>query len=400
MRVDIPSTPEIVRIAAWLLALAWMAKLVETVVGIRRVPNLLAGRDAADGDAALPSVSVIVPARNEAAGIRECLHSLLAQEYSGLRIVAVDDRSTDATGNIMDELAAANPGRLRVIHIEELPEGWLGKPHAMALAARAEIAGEFAPEYLLFTDGDIVFAKDILKRSLAYSVATGADHFVAMPTTIPHTGGEAMLLSFLQVLGLFAVRPWKIADPKARDAIGVGAFNLLRTETYVAIGGFEATRMEVIEDLVLGRRIKQAGLRQRVAYAPGAVSVHWAPGLLGVLHGMTKNLFAVFRFRAELLLAGALGLALFWLTPWVLLVVPGCRLPGALALLSLAGMYLLTGRRSLLSPGWAILSSVATALLIYSMVRSMGVTLRDGGVTWRGTFYSLKTLRERAAESR
>lgn len=385
-------------ILAWLVALPWVGKFVEAAWGLPKVADL--GKAEKDrSPTGSPALTVIVPARNEAAGIAACLESLVRQDYPRLRVIAVDDRSTDATGEIMDEVAAAHQGRLSVIHVRDLPAGWLGKPHAMAVAAQEAMTGDPVPEYLLFTDGDIVFAPEILRRSLAEAVATGADHFVTLPTTITHTAGEAMLLSFLQVLGLFAVRPWRVADAGARDALGVGAFNMIRAKAYAAIGGFEATPMEVLEDLALGRRVKLAGLRQRVAYAPGAVAVHWAPGLVGVLHGMTKNLFAVFRFRPGLLLAGAVGLAVFWIAPWGLLFVPGCRLPAALILLSLAGLYELAGRRSLLPAGWALAAPVAAGLLIYSMLRSMVVTLRDGGVTWRGTFYSLKTLREKAAES-
>ncbi|GAC1414799.1 MAG: glycosyltransferase family 2 protein [Acidobacteriaceae bacterium] len=389
----------VLEILCWLIALPWIAKFAEAAWGLPRVADLLRTEKDRSPEGS-PALTVIVPARNEAGGIAACLESLVRQDYARLRIIAVDDRSTDATGHIMDSIAAANYSRVSVIHIRELPEGWLGKPHAMAVAAQEAMAADEAPEYLLFTDGDIVFAPEILRRSLAEAEATGADHFVTLPTTITHTAGEAMLLSFLQVLGLFAVRPWRVADPGTGDALGVGAFNMIRAEAYQTIGGFEATPMEVLEDLALGRRVKKARLRQRVAYAPGAVAVHWAPGLVGVLHGMTKNLFAVFRFRPELLLAGAAGLTLMWIVPWVFLATPGLRLPGALALLALTGMYVLVSRRSLLSPWWAIAAPVAAGLLIYSMLRSMVVTLRDGGVTWRGTFYPLKALREKAAELR
>lgn len=386
------------RIAAWLIAVPWLARLLESANGLARVPNLLApGYDRAPRNR--PSLTVIVPARNEAAAIGSCLQSLLAQDYfqphdRKLRILAVNDRSTDSTGAIMDALAAAHPDRLQVLHIAALPSGWLGKTHAMASAARFAIA-DHAPDFLLFTDGDILFAPQILRRSLAQAEATRAHHFVTLPTTLTHTPGESMLLTFLQVLGLLAVRPWKADSPGEKDAIGVGAFNLIRTTAYLDLGGFDAMPLEILEDLTLGRRVKAARLRQRVAYAPGAVAVHWAPGLIGVLHGMTKNLFAVFRFRPSLLVAAALGLALFVVAPWILLALPATRTPAALAVASMAGLYILTGRYSLISPAWFVTAPLAAALLIYSMLRSMLITLRDKGVTWRGTFYPLHTLKPR-----
>lgn len=381
----------LVRILPWALAFVWCAKLVETIYGLRRIPDLLLP-DYDRSPNQDPALTVTVPARNEAASLGECLRSLVAQDYPNLRVIAVDDRSTDSTGTIIDELAARSSGRLDPIHITELPPGWLGKNHAMATAAHDAVRR--GAEFLLFTDGDIVFAPTILRRALAYAQESSADHLIVLPTTITHSAGESMLLTCLHVLGLFAVRPWKIADPRAKDAIGVGAFNLIRTDAYLQLGGFDAMPLEVLEDLTLGRRVKLAGMRQRVAYAPGAVALHWAPGLFGVLHGMTKNTFAVFRFRPAMLLAGAIGLAIFWIAPFALLFVPGARLAAAITVLAVFGMYSAISRRSLLCPAWALAAPIAAVLLIYSMLRSMAVTLHRGGITWRGTFYSLQALRE------
>ena len=145
----------------------------------------------------------------------------------------------------------------------------------MALAARHAIALHH-PDYLLFTDADVLFHPDAIRRSLAQAVATHADHFVTFPTPIIKTLGEGMLLGFLQS---WASGPPALAssNPKAiRDSVGIGAFNLLRTPAYQQLGGFDALRMEILEDLTLARRVKLAGLRQRVAFAPGMVTLHWA----------------------------------------------------------------------------------------------------------------------------
>jgi glycosyltransferase involved in cell wall biosynthesis len=378
---------------SWLLPVAWLFKFLETALGLPTVPNLLQSEydRAPAGD---PSLTVIVPARNEAANVGACLESLLAQDYANLRILAVDDRSTDETGAIMEALAAENPARLAVLHIAELPKGWLGKTHAMATAAKEAIA-ENAPAYLLFTDGDIHFAPTILRRALAQVTAQDADHFVVMPTTLARSPGEAMLLSFFQVMSLWGFRPWRAGRPGRRDAIGVGAFNLIRTSAYLQLGGFDAIAMEIVEDLTLGRRVKDAGLRQRVAFAPGAVAVHWASGIFGILHGLTKNLFAVFGFRPERLLTAAAGFGLICLAPFVLLATPGMRAQGALALAAVAGIYFLFRRISRISPWYAVLFPVSAALILYSMLRSMVVTLKNGGVEWRGTFYPLRELRKK-----
>jgi cellulose synthase/poly-beta-1,6-N-acetylglucosamine synthase-like glycosyltransferase len=381
-----------IKILAWLIALLWLWKAISAAYGLRRVPNLNEPpyNQIASGD---PSITVIVPARNEAAKVGACLQSLLDQQQVNLRILAVDDRSTDSTGAIMDALALEQPARLRALHITELPTGWLGKTHAMAFAARHAIALH-NPDYLLFTDADVIFRSDALRLALAHAEATNADHLVVFPTTLVKSIGEGMLLAYLQVMGLWAVRTWQVSNPKAmRDAVGVGAFNLLKTSVYQQLGGFDGLRMEIVEDLSLGRRVKLAGLRQRIATAPGLASLHWASGVFGILNGMTKNLFAIFKFRIALALLSSIWIFLFCVAPTVLLVLRETRVPAAITLIAVTILYMLSSRQSRISPWYATLFPVSAILIIYSLILSMYTTLKDGGVTWRGTFYSLTELR-------
>ena len=378
-------------VQAWVVAVLWAWKAMEAARGLPKVPDLL---DAA-WDASLasgPALTVIVPALNEAENVGACLESLLAQEYETLQILAVDDRSTDGTGAIMDLFAARYPDRMKVLHITDLPAGWLGKTHAMAVAVR-----ECNSEYLLFTDADILFSPDALRRSMAYAVASKADHLVTLPTLLLKRWDEAALLGFFQVCALWASRPWKVSDPKAkRDAVGVGAFNLLRRDAYEKVGGFEALRMEIIEDLGIARRVKNAGLRQRVAFGKGLVSVHWAPGALGVVKILTKNIFSAFRFQIPLLIFACGWLLAFCVLPMVA-VVPGLVLPGILTALAVTSVYAGLGRHSGISAWNAALAPFAALLLIYALLRSMVTTLRQGGVVWRGTFYPLAELKKHIA---
>jgi hypothetical protein len=292
----------------------------------------------------------------------------------------------------MDSFADRYPDRVKVIHVTDLPAGWLGKTHAMALAAR-----ESESAYLLFTDADIVFRPDALRRSMMYAVASEADHLVTLPTLVLKRWDEAALLSFFQVCALWASRPWKVADPSAkRDAVGVGAFNLLRREAYEQVGGFEALRMEIIEDLGIARRVKRAGLRQRVAFGKGLVSVHWAPGALGVVKVLTKNIFSAFQFQIPLLLLACGWLIAFCVLP-VVVIVPGLVLPALLTAVGTTVVYTGLRRHSGISAWNAALAPFAALLLIYALLRSMVATLRQGGVVWRGTFYPLAELRKHVA---
>jgi glycosyltransferase involved in cell wall biosynthesis len=381
-------------VMAWVIALAWITRLAEAVAGFPRLPHIWASEYDTNPEGN-PTVTVVVPARNEAGNIAACIRSLLGQDYAHVHVLAVNDRSTDGTGAVLDQLAAGDSAvRLRVLHVTELPPNWLGKTHAMALAARMAIDAQ-KPDYLLFTDADIQFAPDAVRRSLVAAVRSGADHFITLPTTIAKTAGEAVVLAYLQVIGMWAARTWRVADPKAkRDAIGVGAFNMLRTEVYERMGGFESLRMEVLEDLTLGRLIKRAGFRQRVAVAPGMVSVHWAAGVSGIVRGMTKNFFAVFEYRVPILLFASLATAVLCIGPLVLLAVPGARLPALLAWAAATGLYGVSSRVSRLPMWCAAFLPAGAVVVVYAMIRSTLVTLIRGGVTWRGTFYSLQELRQ------
>lgn len=382
----------LVQLVAWFVACSWVAKTVEASFGMPRIPDLRDERydRQPPGD---PSLTVIVPARNEERDVAACLESLLAQDYARMEIVAVDDRSTDQTGALIDALAAAHPGRLRAVHIHELPPDWLGKTHAMAM-----VAAECRSDWLLFTDADVLFRPDSLRRSLVHAVESGADHLVTVPTPIIRRWDEGMVLGFFQIFGMWGARPWKIASPRARfDAIGVGAFNLVRRGAYEKIGGFEALRMEIVEDIGLGRRIKGTGLAQRIAFGEGLVRVHWASGAWGLVEVLTKNLFAAFRFHVSLALGACLWLAVFCVAPVFGLMWGDTRLPALLTLLAIGWTYRLYGRVSGISAWQSSLSPAAALLFLYTLLRSMVTTLRQGGVVWRGTFYPLKTLRRYAA---
>jgi glycosyltransferase involved in cell wall biosynthesis len=384
-------------VISWILALVWTQRVLSATRNLPRIPNLLDPRyDPATSpisDDIRPRITVVVPARNEAAAIEAALRSLLAQTIP-LEILAVDDRSTDATGAIMDRVAAepAPDGKfLRVIHIDSLPAGWMGKNHAMALAAR-----QTTTPWLLFTDGDVQFQPDTLARALGYAQQSAVDHLVLMPTLILNTPGERMMAAVFQSLSLLAWRPWKIADPKTKgESIGMGAFNFVRGEVYHAIGGFEAAPLEVLEDLRLGYAIKQRGYRQHLVLGRGLIQLHWATGAIGMLHNLTKNTFATFRFRIFLLLAAWLGLAVLCFAPLAGLFAPWpIRSAGLVALAMVALLYAVASRHyNRIRTVYVLTFPLAVVLVLYAMLRSTVITLARRGVVWRGTFYPLSELR-------
>jgi glycosyltransferase involved in cell wall biosynthesis len=357
------------------------------------------------------AVSVIVPARNEGQAVAAGLRSLLASKGVELQVIAVDDRSTDSTGAAMDALVRAPraAGVTYVVeHVRELPAGWLGKPHAMARGAALATG-----EWLLFTDGDVVFAEDALARALSYIESERADHLLVVPTAVTRSAGEAMMLPFLYVLSIWGPRLWRMSDPRSRDGVGVGAFQLMRRATYEKAGGWERLRMEVLEDVRMGYLIKRAGFAMRVATGRNLVRIRWAHGALGVVTNLTKNVFAAFRFRLGLVVAGTVATAVLCLLPFAGLAfgLVGNRTwdrawlwPSLLSIGSLAALY--WRYRRFADPNgattvlWLLAFPLAAVVFVYAMVQSTVLTLVRSGVVWRGTFYPLKELREHAGPLR
>jgi glycosyltransferase involved in cell wall biosynthesis len=382
-------------IAGTILALAWFSRIVDAAIGMPSVadvtkPEWNRNPVTASGN---PRVSIIVPARNEEQDIEASLRTLLALDYDNYEVIAVNDRSTDRTGEIMEKVAQQEltVSRLRVIHHRELPSGWLGKTHAMWTAANAATG-----DWLLFTDADVLFKPDSLRRALAYAEAERADHVVLFPQMIMKRPGEFMMIAFFQTMFVFGHRPWKVADPKTKDHMGVGAFNLLRRSTYEAVGTYAALRMEVLDDMKLGKVVKNAGFAQRNVFGADLISIRWARGAMGVVNNLTKNFFAILSFQWWRTLIAAFGLAFLNLMPFlgVAFAHGWDRLPYAIALASMFLIYLGMSWRSKVPAYYFALHPVSTALFVYTLLRSMFLTLRNDGIIWRGTKYPLEELRK------
>ncbi len=381
-------------ITGLLLAAIWLVPVFQLVLHFSEVADLTQPEWEPPQDAPLPSLTIVVPARNEQAEIEPALRSLLELNYPHHKVVAINDRSTDQTGQIMDRLAAepSAQGRLQVVHVRELPAGWLGKVHAMWTGER-----QSSSEWLLFTDADCVFAPDTVRRAMHYALKTGADHLVLFPTAHMHSLGERMMIAFPQVMSNFAMRPWKVRDPNARDHMGVGAFNLVRRAAYDAIGTYEKLRLEVVDDIKLGEAIKKSGLRQDVVFGPGLVTLRWAVGAAGVVANLEKNLFAFLQFRIALVLAVCATTSFLCIGPFVgLVLAPGWARAGfgaTVAMIAIAYGY--SGRYMDSSPLLFLTCPVAAVVFAYATLQSAFIALRDGAVTWRGTKYSLSELKKK-----
>jgi glycosyltransferase involved in cell wall biosynthesis len=387
-------------IVAWLLAAAWLCKGITALLGMPTLPDLsridpasLPHLPESDG----PDLTVIVPARDEEAAIEACLRSLIASSGLRLQIIAVDDRSTDRTGQRMDAIAAEaraedSPHLFGVVHITDLPERWLGKPHALAIGADRATA-----PWILFTDGDVLFGPRALELALREATALSADHMVLAPTLIFRSAGERAVLGTMQAMAMWMLRLWKVADPRAKDSFGAGAFNLIRRETYHAVGGFEALRLEILEDVFLGMRVKRAGFAQRVILGPNLVRLRWIHGTFGVIQLVEKNGFAITRFRIWLQLLACLGPLMDAVVPLAAVISGGWNMAAGLLTYVGIGFSYHASRRMTRVPAWYALAFAPSALLVgWALLRSMLLALVRGGVMWRGTLYPLKELRRAA----
>jgi glycosyltransferase involved in cell wall biosynthesis len=382
-------------IAGAILALAWFSRIVDAAIGMPSVADI--SQPEWDRNPVQPSgnprVSIIVPACNEERDIEASLLSLLDLDYANYEVIAVNDRSTDRTGEIMERIASSPQGKahLRVIHHLELPAGWLGKTHAMWSAANTA-----TEDWLLFTDADVLFKPDSVRRAVAYAEAERADHLVLFPQMIMKRPGEFMMIAFFQTMFVFGHRPWKVADPKSKDHMGVGAFNLIRRNAYQRVGTYEALRMEVLDDMKLGKVVKNAGLAQRNVFGGDLISLRWAHGAKGVVDNLTKNFFAVLSFQWWRTILSAFGLAFLNLGPFlgVFLAHGWERLPYAVALLSMFSIYVGMSWRSRVPAYYFLLHPVSTALFIYTLLLSMFHALWNDGIIWRGTKYPLDELKK------
>ena len=391
-----------ITILSALLAAGWLVQAVAALRGVPTLPDLtrsgmpLPNLSSTQG----PDVTVIVPACNEEQCIEATLRSLLSSTGVRLQIIAVDDRSTDRTGSLMDAvaaeaLAAGGPHTLEVIHNRELPAGWMGKPHALALAADRALA-----PWLLFTDGDMQFDPRAVALGLGYAEAEKADHVVLAFTLELRSIAESAIMGAFGALAFWSVHLWKVADPKARDFFGAGGFNLVRRQVYEQLGGFSALRMEVVEDLRLGWKIKRAGYAQRVVLGPGLARIRWIEGALGIIGLLEKNGFAGLRYRSGLALLAFLGFAVQIVLPLTAIALGGWpAIAGLLVYAAIALAYTANRRIAQASPWLAVFFAPATAILFFAIARSMFLTLTRDGVEWRGTRYPLDELRRNANRS-
>ncbi len=341
-------------------------------------------------DHPFPTVSIVIPARNEERNLEQALESVLALDYPDLEIIVVNDRSTDGTGEILEKMAKRDP-RLTVVPIASLPAGWIGKPYALHMGAQ-HAQGEF----ILFTDADIVFHPFALRKAMAHVQAHRFDHVTLIPQdTMP--GFFLRTLSATFGIFMFIIfKPWKARNPRSRCYMGVGAFNLIRTSVYRALGGHQPVALRPDDDLKFGKLVKDHGYRQDVLNGRGMVTVEWYRSVGELIDGLMKNMFAGMEYRVSLVIAATLAALLIHIWPWIgMWIAEGWPQAWyAVTVVMMVGSFGVAMAPFGVKFWQGLLLPVTICLLVYIQCRSMALALWRGGIVWRGTFYELRQLKK------
>lgn len=336
-----------------------------------------------------PALSIIVPARNEARQIEQCVRSLLAQDYPDFEVIVVDDRSDDETAAIVARIAAED-ARLRLISGEPLPQGWVGKPWALHQGAQ-----QARGEWLLFTDADTIHEPNAATASLAYAQTHNLDVLSVLTEQLMVTLPERIFLPTILWIIAFSIGSLDaINDPASESALFNGQYILALRRVYHAIGGHEAVRGEIAEDLELARLLKRDGrFRTALVGASGLVRVRMYRSFGEIWNGFVKNFWVGARSQRVLATIGIVLLACISpLTPIALIVALALHAWTAVLVLALAmcagiagawpGMYRLG-----LGAASSLFLPLGVAVVVAIFVTSIAQHAR-GGITWRGRRYA------------
>lgn len=360
---------------------------LDVIFGVRSMTHIseISPVDQSEG----PLVSVIIPACNEEEQIEAVISALGLQDYKNVEIIAVNDRSTDGTGVILDRLKIAM-SNLSVIHISDLPSGWLGKTHAMHVSA-----GVARGTYLLFTDGDVVLAPSTISRAVYRMQSKQLDHLTLLFENISKSWLLNSMVLDAGINLLQFLRVWRAKDTRSPHFVGVGAFNMVSRKMYTAVGGHTSFKTHPIDDIMLGKVIKRSGGAQECLLGHGMVTLPWYASVGDMVNGLMKNCLGVINYRFSLLPLLLLTMIVLNIMPfWAFILCDGVtRIIFALILI-VKLLPSLMGARLLGLSVWCSLGTlISPYILLYTLQRAAYRIWRDGGIYWRSTFYPLSYLK-------
>lgn len=358
-----------------------MAATLYLLCGLRQIKKLKDQPIIADE----PALAIIVAVRNEEEDVEKALQSLCNINYTNHRIIVVNDRSTDRTGEILQRF---NHPHLHVITLDTLPDGWLGKNNALYQGYKNS-----TEEWMLFTDADIEFHPDAINKALGYATKHNLDHLSILPGVKSRSTLLNSVLATFSTMLLMFTRPWDAKNPRRSGTIGVGAFNLVKRTAYEQIGTHVKIKLRPDDDLKLGQNMKAAGLCQDVLGGEDYLHLEWYKNIAQFIDGLMKNTFAVREYSPIRSILDILAVLLTVALPLPVMFIYGTtdvRLMACL-LLAVQTIYMIV-----VPPNkwwYALMIPFAGFLMTYVVARSAYITLKQGGIYWRDTFYSLATLK-------
>ncbi len=375
-------------LGVWAYFLAYMGK------SFRQAPTLESFDRA--GVTRFPMVSVILPARNEERYIARCIESLLAQDYSNFEIIAINDSSTDKTGEIIKEYAARDP---RVVHVDApaKPEGWAGKNwacHQAYLRAKGEV--------LLFTDADTEHSSSAMSLALGQLVSQNLDALTAVPKLICNDFWTKITLPALATFLHTRFSPLRVNDPNTKTGYFFGSFFAITRNTYEAVGTHEGVRHELVEDGALGGKVKEAKFRLKMVRGERQIEAVWARDLPTLWHGLRRLMIPLYyqnRSGACMMAAAVFFIlfAPFAFIPYLLAAAlagnVSFQILLAVQLATIALVIATTAVQCRLgvfeSPAYALASPLSGAIISLGFLSAIADASKKGAVSWRGRQYTI-----------
>jgi cellulose synthase/poly-beta-1,6-N-acetylglucosamine synthase-like glycosyltransferase len=371
-----------------LIALLWLKRHRDVSIGSRE--HTLDESDARGARDALPTLSMLVAGKEEAANIERCLRGLLAQDYPNLQLIAINDRSEDQTGAIMERVAAEDD-RLTALHVTELPDGWFGKNNAMRLGLERATG-----EWLCFTDADCEFdSPKLLHAAVSFALENKIEFLSVLPKLETGTFWERVIQPVAGAILVYWTPPQKVNNPRKATAYANGAFMLIHRDAYARLGGHEAVKATLNEDMHFARRAKQVGVRLHVLRGGDLYRVRMYTGFRAAWRGWSRIFYGCFGSLGKIVASSAM-IIIGSLSPYISLLLSPLSGAAAAPIAMAAGFavlaqmtvmwrfYQLSGITPILAVTYPLGAALVFAMHLNAMSKAVGVTR----TTWRGTTYA------------
>ena len=372
------------------VSITWAILIRQVTQTFKHTPHM---PDATSSDTQ-PSVSVILPARNEVGFIEKCLDSLAVQDYPHYEVIAIDDSSEDATGDIIQEYADRHPF-IKAVRAGPKPQGWIGKNWACM-----EGYGAATGELLLFTDSDTTFADHTISSAVSALLNDRLDALTAMPHIRADDFWTRISLPVISVFLHTRFSPTKVNDPQQKTGYFFGSFYLLRREAYERAGTHKDVRQEIIEDGALGRKIKDMRYKLRMFNATGMINAVWARDPTTLWNALKRLMVPLYLQSSKAAVGIWCSLAFLLFLPFPFTLIGGMmssEIPGMMLLATSASASALAFCGAAIESGllrinrfYAAACPAGGAAILAGFLAGILMAKRKNAVSWRGRSYTLR----------